>query len=342
MINWSKLEPNRPLEPGNELYVERPTSPSAGVIDRLRQGTRVVLVTGPAGIGKSTELGHVAAAIRESSTTLIVPLDRMVNMRTITEAHLVRCTVHALIGMEHDAGRQIFLARHAGTDQLVRQIRAIVEESGRPVTFFMDGLEKMPEERSGPIFDELRTIAAEANLVVVMPWYMTYGPQSQSVIQDGEKFAHLRAVTVTGPSGEAGRKFFRALLARRLDLNITQAAALASDDLEVVDRAAFYSGGVPRAFLQLMADAGLRANYRAQRDWPTMEDLFLAANDMRDSFRRLLLQGDMDELRRVEGRSGLEMPLDRKLRLLNHGILLEYSNDPGVIMHIHPLVNEIG
>lgn len=336
MTNWSQLEPNRPLPPGNPSYVDRPTAATAGLLDRLHQGARVVLVSGPAGIGKSTELANVAAVIRANAWSCMVPLDQTLNMRTITPRELLGAHVEALAACLQESGRSRIPAI-ADRDLLLSQLRAFGAATGRPVVFLIDGLEKMPEDRAGPVFDELRFLAAQATLVVVMPWYMTYGPLSQSVIHDAEKVAHMRPITVAGPGGEAGRRFFRSVLAQRLNSRDKVTAA----ELEIVDRAAELSGGVPRVFLQLLADAAFRAKFVRGDDWPTADDLTEAASDVEDSFRRLLLKGDREALLAVDGRSGLEMPLDRKLRLLNHGILLEYEEDRDVKMRMHPLVRPL-
>lgn len=336
MTNWSLLEPNRPLAPGNPSYVDRPTSATAGLLDRFRQGARVVLVSGPAGIGKSTELANAAAVIGVNAWSCMVPLDQTLNMRTITPHELLGAHVQALAACMKESGRSAMPAI-ADRDLLLIQLRAFAAATGRPVVFLIDGLEKMPEDRAGPVFDELRFLAAQATLVVVMPWYMTYGPLSQSVIHDAEKVAHLRPVTVAGPGGEAGRKFFRLVLAQRLKSRDVVTAA----ELKIVDSAAELSGGVPRAFLQLIADAAFRAKFVRKADWPNEDDLYEAALDVQDSFRRLLMMGDREALRAVDGRSGLEMQLDRKLRLLNHGILLEYEEDREVKMRMHPLVRTL-
>ena len=334
-LNWQNLEPHRPVAPGDPLYVERPTSASAGLLARLQQGARVVLVAGPAGIGKSTELGHVADQMRETTWPCLVQFDRVGNMRTFTEDLAVLTLLRQVTSdAKLDLGLTILSTGGKHWDKLLSRVRQIASTTGREVLFLLDGLEKAPLEVARPLFDLLGELSEAARLVVVVPWFATYGPMSQAVIHESEKVAHLRPVTVPGGPADSGLRFFRLLLAKRLALS----ESVGADAIEILDSAAKLSGGVPRTFLQLLADAGSRARYARDADWPDADDLREAAEDMVDSFRRLLQQGDTEALWRAEGTSGTEMDLPRKLRLLNHGILLEYEEDREVKMRMHPLV----
>lgn len=336
-LDWSKLEPHRPVEPGDPLYVERPTSASAGVVARLQRGARVVLVSGPAGIGKSTELGHVASEMSAQFWPCLVQFDRTSNMRTFTAD---QATMALWRRLSVEANERWGLKPKSGSGpQYVQEaflslIREITSATGRDVLFLVDGLEKSPVDVARPIFDMLGELAKEARLVVIMPWFATYGPMSQTVIHETEKVAHLRPVTVGRTGAEAGRKFLWLMLRHRLGLT----AVPHGQAVKIVDVAAKLSGGVPRTFLQLLADAASRAQFSRDADWPDAGDLREAAEDMTDSFRRLLQQGDIDALLAAENTSGTEMELLRKLRLLNHGILLEYAEGREIKMHMHPLV----
>ncbi|MCB9531335.1 MAG: hypothetical protein H6700_06185 [Myxococcales bacterium] len=87
-----------------------------------------------------------------------------------------------------------------------------------------------------------------------------------------------------------------------------------------------------------MADAGSYAAIRGRRGWPLPEDLDDAVADSADSFRRLLLPGDTAAVARVAGTSGAELDLDRKVRLLSHGVLLERMRNGRLELEVHPLL----
>lgn len=337
-LDWSKLEPHRPVAPGDPLYVERPTSASAGVVARLQRGARVVLVSGPAGIGKSTELGHVAAEMSAELWPCLVQFDRVGNMRTLSEEDATRVIVKTLNAVAQEKW-QVGLSSSGATkwDTLLGRVREVHSKTGREVLFLLDGLEKSPIEVARPIFDMLGELSEAARVVVIVPWFATYGPSSHTVIHETEKVAHLRPVTVARSGAAVGKNFLMQLVARRLALT----TPLPDEAIKVIGSAAQLSGGIPRTFLQLLADAASRAQFSRDADWPDASDLREASEDMIDSFRRLLQQGDTEALLAAENTSGTEMELLRKLRLLNHGILLEYEEGREIKMHMHPLVQPL-
>ncbi|HET7499464.1 MAG TPA: hypothetical protein VFK02_00615 [Kofleriaceae bacterium] len=98
------------------------------------------------------------------------------------------------------------------------------------------------------------------------------------------------------------------------------------------------SGGIPRIFLQLVADAGTYARVSRGAAWPDASDLDAATFDQRDSFRRALLPGDTDAILAAVGTDGREIDLDRRVRLLAQGILLERVRDGKLSLELHPLV----
>lgn len=336
-LNWSNIEPNRPVEPGDPMYVERPTSASAGVLKRLQVGARVVLVTGPAGIGKSSELAHVAAAMRERFWPCLVQFDRVASMRDFDGDDALGAMLKALVRVEEAWGLSVTLPTAPRRDLLLSHLRQIAASSGRGVLFLLDGLEKSPVPVARGIFEMLADWVEEAHFVVVVPWFATYGALSQGVIHPSEKVAHLRPVTVEGDGAVAGKKFLATLLLRRLPIVGNYPPSLA----KVINAAATMSGGVPRTFLQLMADAASRADFERGEAWPDLDDLREGAEDVMDSYRRLLQQGDVDALIAAENTGGTEMELDRKLRLLTHGILLEVEQGRQVKMRMHPLVRQL-
>ena len=103
-----------------------------------------------------------------------------------------------------------------------------------------------------------------------------------------------------------------------------------------MDDAIGLSGGLPRVFLQLMADAGSYAKLRRSDSWPIAEDMQDAWADQVESYARLFLRGDTDAIRAAVGTRGNELELDRKIRLMAHGILLERIRNGETILDAHP------
>ena len=237
----------------------------------------------------------------------------------------------------------------------IREVRRLSNQGA--VTLLIDGLERIPLARTRDVFDCFLALKEEVELVVVIPWQSVYGPMSDQVVRPGERFLAMQPATVEGPVGAAGRAFLRALLERRLSLPdgaLAPGSAVATDLLEqwfvgtpteeakkLVDRAAESSGGIPRNFLQLMAQAATHARLRRGTPWPSEEDLLDAITDHHDSFRRLLMPGDRAAIQGVTGTDGMEMDLERKVRLLAHGVLLEREKKGHVIIDPHPLVRPL-
>jgi hypothetical protein len=98
------------------------------------------------------------------------------------------------------------------------------------------------------------------------------------------------------------------------------------------------SGGIPRIFLQLMADAGTYARAKRSEAWPDRSDLAEAIADQEQSFRRALLRGDTKAISEAIGTDGRELDLERRVRLLAQGILLERARDGRAYLEAHPLV----
>ncbi|WP_437678601.1 hypothetical protein [Sorangium sp. So ce131] len=228
-----------------------------------------------------------------------------------------------------------------------------LSKQGR-LTLLIDGLEKVPQgPESLDLFEALASIRDEVELVVVIPWHAAFGPQAETVIRTGERFVAVRALDVEGDAGEPGREVLRKILLQRLhwpeeefDPNAVVGTVGASLDAararvaakrNLVNDAIRWSGGLPRVFLQLLADAGSYAKLRRSDPWPIVEDLNDACADQVDSFRRLLLPGDVNAIRGAAGTSGSELDLDRKIRLMAHGILLERSRDGARVLDVHPL-----
>jgi hypothetical protein len=379
--DWTALAPHRPLEPGSKQYVEPPWSAGAEIANRVIAGAQTILVGGPAGIGKSTELARAAALLRGKGNRIacLAPIDVWENMRRLTPDQLLLriagrvafiashtlnlplnndllgalvqagvLTSAVLTGPQHAYQASARTLAHAVLNEVAR-----LSKQGR-VTLLIDGMEKVPEGTPGiELFDALNDLPEHVEQVVVVPWHATYGPHSETVIRPGEYWMIMRPDPAEGAEGEPTRAFLRDVVARRLSLDAAllapgpSAARVASKavggDLPpdgfhaLVDEAAVWSAGIPRIFLQLLSDAGTNARLRGGRAWPGPEDLADAVSDLEDSFRRALLPGDTEASLAAEGSDGRELDLDRKIRLLARGLLLERRDGKRIVLAIHPL-----
>jgi hypothetical protein len=357
--DWKALMPHRPLDPGDTEYVERPAESGGAIADLVLAGKSTVLVAGPVGVGKSTELAAAAQKLQAERVVCLAPLDRWENMRRITADQALLRIAGRLAQVALDVlklplsqplrsalvNKGVLTQTSGGANNPLSGspamlARATVEEvtrlsAQRRVAILVDGTEKTGPESAAELFDALAALPEELDLVVVVPWSAAYGPRAPDVIRQGERLVTLRGLQVVGFSGLAGHVFFQVMLQRRIGW---VPLAVAHDFWALVYQAAERSGGIPRMFLQLMADAATNARLRGHGPWPTVGDLNDAVADLRDSFRRILLPGDTDALRAVDGTDGREMPLDRKVRLLAHAALLEHTGEHGPIMEPHPLV----
>jgi hypothetical protein len=374
-IDWKALKPHIPLSPSAAEYVERTGSAGDEISQWILADRSPLLIGGPAGVGKSTELARAAELLQPDRVACLVQLDRFENMRRLT-ADRMRLRIAQKVGylaqeqfhlplstslknaidkvnadlrgesVTHEATPSVLL--HVALTEIMRSSR-----QGR-MTLLIDGLEKVPQgPESLDLFDALASLRDEVELVVVIPWHAAFGPQAETVIRTGERFIAVRALDVQSDAGEPGREFLRKILLQRLrwpegefdpnavvgtvGASLDEARARVAAKRNLVNDAIRWSGGLPRVFLQLLADAGSYAKLRRSDSWPIVEDLNDACADQIDSFRRLLLPGDVGAIRSAAGTIGSELALDRKIRLMAHGILLERLRNGARVLDVHPL-----
>jgi hypothetical protein len=344
-VDWKKLAPHKPLDAGSAGYSPPPHSASERIAQWVIASQGTVLVGGPVGIGKSTELAHTSLLLQQERLPVLIQLDRLANMQTLSPERAKQLLVqqltaaypgvlspHLLKSLQSALETSPFamLADAAHGDDL---LLAAINEASRlkRVCFLVDGIEKSPEPVARELFKVFSWVSNYADLVVVVPWYAAFGPGANQVIQAGEKFFSVRAVPL---DTDVGRAFFRLLLARRLELTESQLA----EHEAIVDRAAELSGGSPRTFLQLLADAAAYARIRGHGDWPASEDLDSAFRDQIDTIRRILLPGDKQVLANADKTDGTEIELGTRIRLLSHGLLLEQEEGGKALLRMPPMV----
>jgi hypothetical protein len=352
---WRRLVPHRPLSAGDDAYVVRPVSGGDAIANWVEAGGTTVLVNGPTGVGKSTELARAALALQRTRVACLVQTDRSTNMHRLTEnafmwivaAELVilarsvlglpvseelTSAVAALRNEHRDLPPKLF--RTGGANAARVAVEEIARLSHQRIALVIDGLEKLPQgPDASEIFGALSSLPELVDLVVVIPWHVAFGGGTEAILRAGEHLHRVAALDTEGPEGLETASFFARMLARRL-LGVD---ALPTQLEPLLGTAFKLSGGIPRVFLQLMADAGTYARVKRGAAWPDDSDLVEAIRDQEDSFRRTLLPGDTDAIRSAIKTDGRELELARRVRLLAQGVLLERVRNGQLTLELHPL-----
>lgn len=352
-LNWRLLTPHRPLGPDDQDYVARPIGGGDAIAAWVLAGGNTVLVSGPTGVGKSTELARAKVELDRERVTCLIQVDRLTNIHKLTADELRRLLLPALVEMAQAHGLTISpglanavhvaLSIHPFPRPVeVGVLRAAVDEitrlaAPRRLALLLDGLERLVVGAAPEIFDALSQLQESVDLIVVIPWHAAFGGNAQQILRAGERLHRVLALEIKGAAGKAAEDFAGHVLARRVLATNTLPAFLSP----LVERAFQLSGGLPRTFLQLMADAGTYARVKRAEEWPEESDLTDAARDQQDSFRRALLPGDATAISNVIGTDGRELDLERRIRLVAQGILLERMRDRRVVFEAHPLVAPI-
>lgn len=392
-LNWRALAPHRPLGAGAAGYVAPPSGFAERIARQVAAGASTILITGPVGVGKSTELARAATLLHDTHVSCLIQIDRRENLRQITAEQtllriagsLVRLATETLglpvsrdlqsslseagtltLAVESMAEPEARSTASPSTAAFRGSARSLVSAASHEVArlsrqgriaLLLDGLEKLPEgPRSMEVLAALAEVGDAVDLIVVVPWFAAFGGHDD-VIRPGAHLAPVPACEVEGGAGEAGRRFLLDILARRLELpsesfdpasivgtisgDVERARGVVSLRRELIGEAARLSGGLPRTFLQMIADAAQYAQIRRGDEWPQMQDLADAVADQTDSFRRALLPGDTEAIHEVLDTDGREMALDRKIRLLARGIILERALGTGWSIDVHPLVRPL-
>jgi len=354
-MNWNRLAPHRPLEAGDALRVERPSNNAERLASLIKAGMGPIAVVGPVGSGKSTELAAASKALEASFVTALVPLDRLMDMRQLDEGLMF---IHAGHQLAQSAGSfRLSLSRSSGAfdfyrapedlhsqtrasrNDLLSFLREVRRSSPqRAVALLLDGLEKCPGDIARQAIRSLLTLREAAELVVVTPLDLVTGPEGYELLTELRAFP-VRPVPVfrdTETDWQAGRAFLKEVFRRRMGLSVLDA------DLErPLTLAAVASNGLPRTFLQILRSAGGYAAI-ANRELPSDEDVYAAIQDQKESLQRILRDGDLAILARENGSDGLEIPIDRRIRLLAHGLLLEYEERGKIVVRMNRLLQFSG
>lgn len=375
---WRSLDPYQPPPEDRPWYVARPTGQGVRLSEAIQAGFgggRIAL-TGPAGVGKSTEILNAARSVGEGWFALPVLIDQLAHVPSIDPPTLILAlsvTVARMSSATANA-RKLLLSivgappvsvglleplnaslsalgivpghrqwgaapREASIpemmdafDQLLREARGV-----RRSVLLVDGLEKAGAQ-ARPMADLLADLAERTSsfVTIVLGSDMVTGPHAHAVVSR-YKIMELSPIMVEGdgPVAQAGLRFMREIFARR-----TGEDAELQPLREVVDRAARFSGGVPRLFLQLLQDAMGYAQI-ASRTLPDLTDLRDAVRDQNDNMRLLLTRGDLERIRGALGTDGTELEADHRGRYLTQGLLLARRVEGRVELVAHPLLRPL-
>jgi hypothetical protein len=336
---WSKLLPHRPLRQGDAQYAERPEGGGAALAEMVLAGWKRIAVVGPMGVGKSTELAAAQHLLQAKRFAFRIGVDLTFDMRRVDVGEIFTHVLKSFLAARPNPTVRFTLD---AVEELVtgnrrdfrRDLaRKALREVGN-ATLLVDGLEKADEATARAVAEELFGLSNDADIILVIPTSLATGPGA-AMLQDDVRLFPIRPVLVWGEPQEdviKGRLFLREVALRHLDIRTPDAALV-----DLMDQASIASGGVPRVLLQLLRDAYRHAAV-AQRSMPTLDDLEQAKRDHGEQLRRMLISGDVDALRRAEGEDGSEISLERKLRFLLHGLLLEYRRGERVVMHTAPVL----
>jgi hypothetical protein len=94
--------PHRPLGPGDAAYVVRPSNGGDTIANWIAAGGTTVLVGGPTGVGKSTELARAAQLLSATRATCLVQVDRMTNVHRLSADALMGLIAQRLVVTARD------------------------------------------------------------------------------------------------------------------------------------------------------------------------------------------------------------------------------------------------
>lgn len=348
------MRPGHVLAPGDALYAWRPDAWNGGsrIAALLSADMGPLVIAGPPGCGKSTELAAAAAELAKRHATLLIPLDPLVGDE-VDARHLAIALAHAVArdllgrGVELPAKVRSALdlttspwlgARYSGIDLLLHLLRAARWRPGAPpVVLLIDGLDKCSPQVARAIAADLRPLAREAALAIVLAPSAVTGPEAHDLLRQF-RFCPVGPVPIlldiSGTAPIDAWKFLSAIVLQRFDWQ-----GWPGKLEKYAYKAALCSAGVPRAFLQFLQDAaGLAGINNHERI--TRAEMRAIYRQQHDSAIRLLQAGDLPEITRAKGTNGAEVPLEMKLRLLDQGLLLEYETDGKSIYQPHPILTE--
>ncbi len=208
-------------------------------------------------------------------------------------------------------------------------VRELETHAGRPALLLLDGLEKAPDATARSLFQEQRRwlSALPLRAVITAPVWLSFEPFFGDVEQAVSAVERLRALETIRDT--PGWEFLVTLASKRGALGVFSAVQL--------EEAITWSGGLPRQFLQILAEAASRA-LSDGLDAVTPVCMMRARRRVAERFQYQLGPEDFAEL----AKGDTERSRTARASLLRVGALIEVEDAKGSLRFaINPLVDEI-
>lgn len=349
-----------PLQEGDASYVERSDGLGQQILDHIMvPTTHRLLLAGPAGCGKSTELLHLHRLAHPSYAVFLCPCDRDLDLYHFDPVTLVRYLLWRLvfvametelsqslklsIGIQKDAlkclGRiedvrlsnpRLFFSQLEGNDEA--QVHATfsrlvseIEEAFLPVLLLIDGLEKMPPTLPADTLGSFirSPLLDHCQSVSIVPSWTLYGWESMEQFPDTEV---LRIPISDDPT------FVRAVVALRAG-DVFERGAL--------DKIAELSGGVVRDGLQIASIACRAAMSERSSGGVTEAHVERGRDALQQSFQSMLSDEPVlaqQFLQHVDKFGKLPGQPNLRNQLLGNGVVLP---NPNGSFRVHPCAKHL-
>jgi len=364
------LAPHQPLEPGDPRYVSRPQDLARRIVKRV-ENQHTVLFAGPAGVGKSTEIGAVAHALRENRAAVLLHADRYSDLHPFKPTKAVLWMAREVANESRKKAVVVELETdgHLASEMIPRMEKLIrdIERALRSVPIhdsvstspvpleqavswlndactylsalfslrpclLVDGLEKLNADGVLAILKGLEGRLPNIDLVCVIPMELAYASRTDRLSRP----EILRALSTSGE----GVAFLRELIERRAGAGADDARGLLMADPAIIERTFAWSGGIPRDLLQLVEDAAFNAFDRHSTWQPDERDLRDAGADLAYGSRAAMIDGDKERLRAIDATDGTGLDPATRLRLFSSDLLVEYEEGEKRVVRVHPIVKK--
>lgn len=239
------------------------------------------------------------------------------------------------IKQEESSRREIRNILEPRSSEWIQQINLIasniVSNEKKQVLVIIDDLDKPSLETARSLFHQhVGSLHQPAFPVIYTVPIAVFFTHQFISISEGRQF--LPSVKLFTPEGKKVTENFslmRQMVAARMDRNL-----IANDAL---DHVVEMSGGIVRDLTRMIQMAALEAMLD-DREQIELSDVTRASSELRNEFRRMLTQEDLDALRQLG--NGEEVPPERKAPLLFISAAVEYQNAK-TWEAVHPVVKQL-
>ncbi|MFK7931185.1 MAG: hypothetical protein AB8H79_23580 [Myxococcota bacterium] len=337
-----RIDPFEPMTPESDRYQQPPADGGGAMAQAVRQGLAPILWVGHAGMGKSTELVRAASLLQSSGPALRFDVGTIPG-GVKPERVLYEVAVHTVHWWAQEGPDPLpspFLVQDLrASDPSFPQgqgrtlppheiaLAAWAELTGAAerdrVPLLIDGVDHLEPDCARAVLKALLVLEPYADLVVVGGPAQATGELNRAVVD------RYRVVSLDPWDVERDAGYAAAVVQGYVGGDEPVAEPL-------VQRLVHASGGCMRDLLALTRDAAAYAD-------ETLDDAAIdkAIIDRVERFRRLVLSGDRQALREAHETSGLETPSDRKVRLLQHGLLMERGVGEAARVSVHPMAKRL-